>query len=89
MIKIPTTSLSTMATMAIFPSPLPFPLPPPAASGADESPSLGRDGLDDGIASGEQGFLSGGPQRPGLPTNAVGPRFSSAPFCGIGPERLL
>jgi len=47
------------------------------------------DGLDDGMASGEQGFLSGGPQRPGLPTNAVGPRFSSAPFCGIGPERLL
>ena len=86
MIKITTTSLSTMATMAIFPSPLFFPLPPPAASGADESPpSLDREGLDDGA----QGFLSGGPQRPGLPTNAVGPRFSSAPFCGIGPERLL
>ncbi|KAF3339562.1 BI1-like protein [Carex littledalei] len=53
----------------------------------DDELLLGRNGLE-GVSS-EHGFFKGGPHKPGLTINAVGPQFSNAPVCGIGPVRPL
>uniref|UniRef100_A0A2P2QC54 Uncharacterized protein n=1 Tax=Rhizophora mucronata TaxID=61149 RepID=A0A2P2QC54_RHIMU len=84
--QIPTKVPATDAITAYSFQPWPFPFLPELLPG---SPAKGlTKGFCCGVPEGHRVF-NGRPQRKELPKKAVGPISTKAPFCGMGPLRLL